>query len=86
MGRSHPLDDIQEKHLLEETASKGLLQQAEGNTADAGERSRGDKVREAGLSQNPQKGTWILFPPREAKGDDKQRSYKGDLRSLLKGG
>lgn len=25
--------------------------------------AEGDKVREAGLSQNPQKGTWTLFPP-----------------------
>lgn len=63
MGRSHPLDDIQEKHLLEETASAKALQQAEGTQQMQEKGAEGDKVREAGLSQIPQKGTWILFPP-----------------------
>lgn len=67
MGRSHPLDDIQEKHLLEETASAKALQQAEGAQQMQEKGAEGDKVREAGLSQNPQKGTWILFPPRKPR-------------------
>ena len=31
-------------------------------------------------------GFFSQCPTQEAKGDDKHRSYKGDLRSVLKGG
>ena len=45
----------------EKTASAKALRQAEGAQQTQEKGAEGDEIREAGLSQKPQKGTWIFF-------------------------